>query len=55
MSDISEIKPLKMTERMEILKKQLEELEKEEEPVLEPEQEQEQDDKTKTKGKEGKD
>ena len=37
MSEITDNKPLKKTERMEILKKQLEELEKEEEPVSEPE------------------
>jgi hypothetical protein len=43
MSEITDNKPLKKTERMELLKKQLEELEKEEEQESEPEQEPEQD------------
>ncbi len=58
MSEITEKKPLKKTERMEILKKQLEELEKEEEQESEPEQELEQDnkiEKPKPKAKERKD
>ena len=44
MSEVSENKPLKKTARMEILKKQLEELEKEEELESEPDPEPEKDD-----------